>query len=98
MTVRVLGISSKNGGLHELLPMKSKGKFQLHKGDSAKERKTSKPVLRDNIEDAIAEIRNGLHPRMTNVSQRGQAPDIMAPNSLIILRQNADGTWTQEKT
>ncbi len=77
MQTRVIGISSKGGGLHELLKMPSKAKYQLHSDKSSKDRK-------------------GLHPRMKNVNQNGQAPDIMAPTSLIILKKQVGDTWKQE--
>jgi hypothetical protein len=94
---KVLGISSKNGALHELRVMRSKGKYQLHSGATAADRKRSTPTLCTTIDEAIAHIRNGLHPRMMNVSQKGQAPDIMSPNSLVLLVQQKDGSWSQEK-
>ena len=93
--IRVLGISSRTGGLHILAKMKSKGKYQLHYGETALERK-KKFELVDTMEEVILLINKGYHPRMENIDQKKHAPDIMSPTSLVILRRQPDGTWHQE--
>jgi hypothetical protein len=65
--------------------MKSKGKYQLHLPDvPAKDRKKNGNfVLVDTIDEAIALIEKGYHPRMENIETKG-APDIISPDRIII--------------
>lgn len=79
MSFVVIGVSSKTGTIHKLLPMKSSGKFQLtHPSLSAEERKReANYTLVDTIEEAVDLINQGYYARMYNI-ENDQAPDIIS--------------------
>ncbi|OOY23187.1 hypothetical protein BMI91_17250 [Thioclava sediminum] len=81
----VIGVPRRSKALHRLYPMKSTGKYQLHRGDvPATERKLKKNSVQvATLDEAIKLIDEGYHPRMMNIETKG-APDIVSPDRLII--------------
>ena len=81
----VIGVPRRSQALHRLYPMKSSGKYQLHRGDvSSADRKLKKNCTQvGTLDEAIDLIRAGWYPRMQNIETKG-APDIISPERIII--------------
>ena len=83
----VIGVSSKTGTIHKLLPMKNSGKYQLtHPDLTAEERKhAANYTLVDTIEEAVDLIGKGYYARMHNI-ENDQAPDIISNEFIKVFK------------
>ena len=82
----VVKVPRRSIALHRLYPIKSSGKYQLHRGGAiSKERKKPHNTPRvDTLGEAIELFEQGWHLRMMNIETRG-APDIVSPERINVL-------------
>ncbi|WIY23772.1 hypothetical protein [Parasedimentitalea psychrophila] len=88
MVYVIIGISSKNGTIHRLTPMKERGEYQLtapHLTADERKREVNYTWVAD-IEDAVRLIETeGYYARMYNV-ENTQAPDIISNEFIKVFR------------